>query len=351
MPYAARTRPARDRWQQEILVLDERNQQRLRDGFAGGATTLDLVLHLADRDSPLAAAFAELAREIEVAGGGSVTVRQVKDGEPFAGPSLTLASGARGGIHYLALPEGLEAAPFVDLLLELAREPAPPHEEWARSLARLEQPAEVLVFVSAACPNCAQAVRAAHQVALASPRVTSAIVDAQRSEELAAQFQVKSVPLTLVDGELGMTGAVSPQDLAAKILGRGDAEYGMRVLVSLVETGRMSDSVKRVLEGNGASELAAAWLRSAMSLRMGLLMVVEEVLGANGRSLDGIVGELLSALDAEDAALRGDTADLLGQIGHASAVPALETLLSDPNPDVIEIVTEALEKIRQKDGS
>ena len=332
-------------------MLDERYRQQLRDGWAGGAATLELVLHAANGGSALAAAFVELAREIEEAAGGSVTVRQGKDGGPAAGPSLTLASGARGGIHYLALPEGLEAAPFVDLLLELTREPAPPQEDWARSLARLEQPAEVLVFVSAACPNCAQAVRAAHQVALASPRVTSTIVDAQRFEELAAQLQVKSVPLTLVDGELGMTGAVASQDLAAKILGRGDAEYGMRVLVSLVETGRMSDSAKRILEGDGASELAAAWLRSDMSLRMGLLMVVEDVLEADGRALDGIVGELLPALDAEDAALRGDTADLLGQIGHASALPALEALLGDPNPDVVEIVTEALERIGQRNAS
>jgi alkyl hydroperoxide reductase subunit AhpF len=332
-------------------MLDERNRQRLRDGLAGGAATLELVLHAANGGSALAAAFIELAGEIEKAAGGSVTVRQGEDGGPAAGPSLTLASGMRGDIHYLALPERLEAAPFVDLLLELVREPAPPHEEWARSLARLEQPAEVLVFVSAACPNCAQAVRAAHRVALASPRITSSIVDAQRFEELAAQFQVKSVPLTLVDSELGMTGAVTAQDLAAKILGRGEAEYGMHVLVSLVETGRMSDAVKRVLEGDGASELAAAWLRSAMSLRMGLLMVVEDVLEADGRALDGIVGELLPALDAEDAALRGDTADLLGQIGHASALPALEAHRSDPNPDVVEIVTEALEQIRQKDGS
>jgi alkyl hydroperoxide reductase subunit AhpF len=332
-------------------MLDERNRQRLRDGFADGSAALELVLHPAGGDSPLVAAFAELASEIEVAGGGLVSVRQGEDGGPAAGPSLTLASGGRGAIHYAALPEGLEAAPFVDLLLELARDPEAPHEEWARSLAHLERPAEVLVFVSAACPNCAQAVRASHRVALASPRVTSTIVDAQRFEELAAQFQVKSVPLTLVDRELGITGGVSPQELAARILERGDAEYGMRVLVSLVETGRTSDAAKRVLEGDGARELAAAWLRSAMSLRMGLLMLVEEVLETNAGALDGIIGALLPALDAEDAGLRGDTADLLGQIGHASAIPALEALLNDPNPDVVEIVTEALEQIGQKGES
>jgi alkyl hydroperoxide reductase subunit AhpF len=332
-------------------MLDKGNLQRLREGLADGSAALELILRPADADSPLAVAFTEFAREIEAAAGGSFQIRRAPGGGTLADPSLTLASGARGGIHYMALPEGLEATPFVDLLLELAHEPAPPREEWARSLAQLEQPAEVLVFVSAACPNCAQAVRAAHRVALASPRVTAAIVDAQRFEELAARYQVKSVPLTLVDRELGTTGAVSPQELAARILGREDAEHGMRVLVSLVETGRMSDAVQRILEGDGASELAAAWLRSAMSLRMGLLVVVEELLETDGAALDGIVGELLPALEAEDAALRGDTADLLGQIGHASAVVALEPLLHDPNPDVVEIATEALEEIRQKGQS
>jgi HEAT repeat protein len=85
-----------------------------------------------------------------------------------------------------------------------------------------------------------------------------------------------------------------------------------------------------------------------MSLRMGLMLLVEEVLEADSTALDGVVAELLPALDAEDAGLRGDTADLLGQIGHASAVPALEALRNDPNPDVAEIVMEALDLIGQR---
>jgi HEAT repeat protein len=44
--------------------------------------------------------------------------------------------------------------------------------------------------------------------------------------------------------------------------------------------------------------------------------------------------------------LRGDTADLLGQIGHPSAREALKSLLKDPNPDVAEIAKEALEALR-----
>ena len=37
--------------------------------------------------------------------------------------------------------------------------------------------------------------------------------------------------------------------------------------------------------------------------------------------------------------------ELLGQIGHASAVEPLKALLNDENPDVAEIAKEALEEI------
>ena len=56
-------------------------------------------------------------------------------------------------------------------------------------------------------------------------------------------------------------------------------------------------------------------------------------------------------LDAEDAALRGDTADLIGQTGSETARPALEKLLTDPNPDVVEIAEEALDGLQDLEGS
>jgi len=69
--------------------------------------------------------------------------------------------------------------------------------------------------------------------------------------------------------------------------------------------------------------------------------------------LDGAVPSLIEVLQSEDGSLRGDTADLLGQIGHQGAIPDLEELRNDPNPDVAEIAAEALEEIeaRMKQGS
>jgi HEAT repeat protein len=81
------------------------------------------------------------------------------------------------------------------------------------------------------------------------------------------------------------------------------------------------------------------------------MMAVEETLEADRSALDGLVSGLLPILPSEDAVLRGDTADLLGKIGHRAATDALHALLDDPNPDVAEIASEALEEIDDRDAS
>ena len=142
-------------------------------------------------------------------------------------------------------------------------------------------------------------------------------------------------------------GVISPAGLVDRILTRGDKGHGARVFCSLVETGRLKDAASQILEGPGAVHLLDAWKKSSLSSRVGLMLVTEETLESDPRALDSIVSGLLPGLAAEDAALRGDTADLLGQIGHTDAVDALSALTKDPNPDVAEIATDSLDAIRE----
>ena len=75
----------------------------------------------------------------------------------------------------------------------------------------------------------------------------------------------------------------------------------------------------RIRAGPGAAQFAAIWKGSGTSLRIGLMMAAEEALEADRAALDGLVADLLPTLRTEDAVLRGDTADLLGKIGHRGA--------------------------------
>jgi hypothetical protein len=326
-------------------MTSEADLQRIRRELEGVTPPVELVFHAADQSSPFASALLESAERIAGAADGNILVRREDDADPMGRPALTVSSGGRGNLHYLAVPDGLEAPPFVDALVGMAQGRPQLPGTWANDLEGLSAPAELLVFVAPTCPHCPQAARHAGQIAVASEHVSTFIVDVQQYPDLAQRFRAQSVPLTVVDQGLCFTGVVPVSDLVRSLLSRGTEEHEASVLGSLIEHGRLDEAAARIRSGSGAKPFVPLWRDSTTSQRMGLMLVASEVLEAEPRGLDGIVVDLVEVLGSEDVALRGDTADLLGQIGHASALDGLRALLDDPNPDVVEVAEEAIEAI------
>jgi glutaredoxin len=318
-------------------MLDEFDRKRLRDGLTNLPAPIELILHPAPEETPFSKRLTDAAKSYQQVAVGSIKLQQGDAAGPPAAPALTLSYRGRANIHYLAVPEGPEAPPFVEAIVDLPKGAAGYDPEWIRPLSGIKLPTELWVFIASACPHCPQAVRAANRIALTSPQVTTVIIDAQQFPDLAERFKAKSVPMTIIDGGLSIVGVIPPAKLVEKLLTRDDAE----IFRSLVETGRFDEAAEKIQDG-----FVAAWKKSATQLRMGLMMVAENVLSKDPHCIDSLVPDLLPATKSEDAALRGDTADLLGQIGHPSAKEALESLLNDSNPDVVEIAEEALESIK-----
>jgi glutaredoxin len=331
--------------------LRELDGENVREKLANSKGSLDIILHpAAGEDSPLEEPLAEVARQLELASGGALTVERGDGIGLVALPCLTIAHRGVGRIHYQALPHGPEGRPFVEAVLGPTRNGPDASESWVERLAALERPAELLVFVGASCPHCPGAVRSANRIALASARVTVSIVDVQAHAELAERFKVRAVPLTILDGSLAVSGVVRPAELVDKILSRDDESHAEALLLSLVEQGRFDEASRQIRTDPGAIHFLAIWKGSTTSLRIGLMMAVETALESDRAALDGLVPGLLPILGTEDPVLRGDTADVLGRIGHRAATDALRALLDDPNPDVAEIASEALEEIEARDG-
>jgi hypothetical protein len=329
-------------------MLSQLDTEDFREKLAGSAGSLRIVFHpSAGEKSALDEPLAEVARQIEVASGGAVTIERGDGAGLAALPCLTIAHRGLGEIRYQAAPSGPEAPPFAEAVLGPTRDGS---ESWSERLSALKRPAELLVFVGASCPHCPGAARSANRIALATPLVTVSIADVQLHPELAERFNVRAVPLTVLDGDLAVTGVVPPAELVDKILSRDDDSHAREVLLSLVEQGRFDEVAGHMRTAPGATHFSSLWKGSGTSLRLGLMMAVEEALEADRSALDGLVANMLPILHAEDAALRGDTADLLGKIGHRDAADALKPLLEDPNPDVAEIAAEALEEIDGRDS-
>ncbi len=308
-----------------------------------------LILHPAKEDSAFFSQMTALAEELKNTSGGLIEVGR-GDGAGLPGlPGLTIEHPGRGKINYLALPFGPEEAPFFETLLR--HEPDGTENSESKSLSEqissIAQPAELIVFIASACPHCPGAVRVAASLALSSPKITATIIDAQLFPELAERHGVKSVPLTILDGDLSLVGVRPAGELVQRIIERGTGEHGLTNLMSLIEQDRLDEAADFIQEG-GQAHFVSAWLRSTMSSRIALILITEEILDRFPSALEKCVEGLFPALRSEDTALRGDTADLLGRIGHPSAVRELEKLLDDANPDVSEMAADALDEIREK---
>jgi alkyl hydroperoxide reductase subunit AhpF len=249
-------------------------------------------------------------------------------------PSLTLRN-----IRYHAVPLDHELEPFLDLLVLLSRQA--PGGTPRTTMA----PGKVEVLVAPTCPNCPRVVAACGEVAVEHPEIQLVIIDAQYLTELAGSC--RSVPMAIIEGTHTVVGMLTAAELRQLLEQRGEPGFELKALASMIENGRVKEAVPLLVAQQGHEALAALLQGGTMQQRMGLMLAVEMALEQDPHGLDGAVPHLLPLLEADDATVRGDTADLLGQIGAPGARKALKGLLQDENPDVREMAAESLAMLRK----
>jgi len=219
------------------------------------------------------------ARQVEEGTWGAIPVSVEGVPELPDGPVLTIRVGDRAAISYQAVPVGPEAEPFLDALKTLAT-------GGAGTVPELDQPSEIVVFISPDCPNCPHTVRAATQLAAVNRGVTTTVVDISEFADRAAVVGIRSVPMAVVNDGLTLVGAMSAQDLADKIAAQGGPDDEGRVFASLVEAGRFDAAGALLIDGCAREAFLELWRASALEHRIGLVLTAEEVLEADPQALD-----------------------------------------------------------------
>jgi hypothetical protein len=306
---------------------------------------LDITFHPSAGQTGFSAALQKIADDLHRAAGGRISLSRGR-GENLPGvPALAFQHATRGLIYYLALPGGKEEAPFIEMLTADAPGNAETGKDAMNALRELSYPVDITVFITSACPNCPHAVRAANQMAILSQIVTVAIVDVERFPLLAERFKIRSVPMTVIDNELLINEVIPVQELANKILAKQSDAYREEVFSSLVGTGNIELASRRLLEGGQEKYFLTSWKKSTLSTRIALLITAKQAMAEDPEILYGIVRDLIMELRSDNVSLKGDTADLLGMIGHPDAKEHLEALLHGDNADIVEIAQDALENL------
>jgi len=187
------------------------------------------------------------------------------------------------------------------------------------------------------------------RLAAANPVVSVTIADVYHVRDLADEFAVRSVPATIINREIVLMGLVTEEQVAALIAGRGTLAYEKEGMRSMIKLGLMSRAAASIRNSRGGEAILSLFQEGDFSMRMGALLVLEEVLGQDADSMRRMVPQLIEMLSHEDYRIRGDSADLLGKIGDQRAIAHLDRLRNDRHPEVVEAAVEGILMIR-KDG-
>jgi glutaredoxin len=261
-------------------------------------------------------------------------------------PTIEIAPNLR----YMAIPAGKEMAPFLQSLIGRAHSETSLGERTLSALATFIKPTKVEVAVSPTCPHCPIVVGLVNQLALASRYVEVTIIDITLFADFAEKYTIRAVPTVVVDGQEQLVGHISEDLLVDKLSKQSPASFRPDSFKKIVKEG---DAEKlagmMVADGDvygGALELLADpdW-----SVRMGMMVVLEEVAMRNPDLVQRAYPYLVDLIERGDANQRGDMAYLLGIIGNGSVLHPLKMLLKDANPEVAEAAFEAVQQIQERE--
>jgi hypothetical protein len=327
----------------EQMVLSDRDLMMVQDKLQEISAPVTMLIAGTGEETPFETNLLTVARQI--AGVSPNAIIFDDSGEKvFPGkPVITLSSAGSGNIHYVAVPEGPELAPFLDAIRWLGSGQGLPESKSLELLDGKTDPSNILVLIAGACPNCPDVVRRALTVAARQPLIRVTILDVIQNEDIGKRFKVKSTPTVIIDDAATHVGTLTLEKLISYLLHSGVDEELSGILESMINAGRAQDAADLLCRKKQPQALLPLYATPDFTARMGALLVFDESLEKDPRIFDPIVGQLIDLLSHENAGLRGDTAELLGRIGASETIPALRKAIEDPDPDVCEAAREALQ--------
>jgi glutaredoxin len=254
-------------------------------------------------------------------------------------------------LRYMALPGGREMAPFLQTLISRSQGETSLAKRTLSRLATFITPTKIEVMVSPTCPHCPMVVSLVNQLALDSTYLEMTIIDITLFTDYAQKYSIRAVPTLVINGQEQLVGNLSEDLLVDKLTNQSPATFH-------------PDSFKKIVKEGDAEKLAGMMVadgdvyRGALelltdpdwSVRMGMMVVLEEVAERNPELVQTAYTHLVDLLDHGDANQRGDMAYLLGIIGNVSVLGPLKMLLNDNNPEVAEAAFEAVQRIQEREA-
>jgi glutaredoxin-like protein len=133
-------------------------------------------------------------------------------------PATVLRGRMQNHVTFYGLPGGTEFPMFIESFIDLSRGEVLLSEESVAQLETISEDITVRVFVTPTCQYCPAMMRATFQMAMVSPHIRAETIEVNEFPELAEKYQVRAVPLTVINDEVAIPGMVDEKDLTRELM-------------------------------------------------------------------------------------------------------------------------------------
>ena len=133
-------------------------------------------------------------------------------------PATVIRGRMQNHVTFYGLPGGTEFPMFIESIIDLSRGEVLLSEESVAQLDTISEDISVRVFVTPTCQYCPAMMRAAFQMAMVSPHIRAETIEVNEFPELAEKYQVRAVPLTVIDDQVAIPGMVHEKDLTKELM-------------------------------------------------------------------------------------------------------------------------------------
>ena len=124
-------------------------------------------------------------------------------------------------LKFYGIPSGHQLAMVVEDIKTISRGVSPLTTGTRKKLRQVNKPVHIQVFVTPTDNYCPGQARLAHAFALESPQITADVVEMQEFPLLAQNYNIRSVPLTIINEYNRLEGVATEAPLLGKVLDAG----------------------------------------------------------------------------------------------------------------------------------
>ena len=133
-------------------------------------------------------------------------------------PAIIVEAAGQDRIRYYGAPLGNELPTLMEAITMTATGETALTDPSRVQLKRLTTPVRLQVFFTPSCVYCPGMISLANQLAVASPFVSTAAIDATEYPDLVRRYNVNGVPKTVINERVEIMGAVPEHELVAALI-------------------------------------------------------------------------------------------------------------------------------------